>query len=106
MNLKGSYAYGKASPPPPAASLRPKPSIQEEFLRRIAVKHAKGVKGGDVRAAKADKIGAFDPNRAGDSEVIVLDGGSSTVPLLGGHNRDQGGKPVGAGKVSGNGKKK
>lgn len=97
LGLKGSYHSRKPAPPPPASELKPLPSIQQEFLERVAAKHAASDAPVKVKAAKAGTIGNFDPDR--DTEVIVL--GGDTPALIpapessGTHNRDQGGKPVG-----------
>ncbi|MFH2202450.1 MAG: hypothetical protein ABIJ96_05015 [Elusimicrobiota bacterium] len=89
MGLSGPYKFQPAAPPPPRSALAPLPSIEQEFLSRIAAKHAQGT---EVRATRADRIADFDPDKASDSEVVVLGGG---VPAdTGGHNRDQGGKPA------------
>ena len=94
LGLRGSYHSRRPVAPPPASELRPLPSIQQEFLERIALEHAaEKTKAVRVKAAKAGTVGNFDPDR--DTEVIVL-GGEAPPPVesAGTHNRDQGGKPV------------
>lgn len=73
------------------------PSIEQDFLSRIAAQHVKGAR---VKAAKKGAIGAFRAGNAADTEVLVLPGtsaGGGPVTGLGsgGHNRDQGGRPFG-----------
>ncbi len=94
---RGVYKYYPAAPATATSSafLRV-PTIEEEFLRRIAAKHSEGKV--RVQAAKAGSAKDFDPNR--DQETLVLDGsGTNQAPagLSGGgaHNRDQGGRPSG-----------
>ncbi len=93
---RAAFAFEKADPPPPKSALAPLKSIKQEFLERIAAKHTKGVK---VKAVKRNRVAQFDADREGDTEVVVIDGSSSpqaSAPVLGGgHNRDQGGKPLG-----------
>ncbi len=78
--------------------LAPVPSIEQEFLSRIAAKHAQPTK---VKATRPDRIKDFDPDRAGDTQSLALGGvpSAALVPSIpgasGGHNRDQGGKPRG-----------
>ncbi len=94
---RGAFAYAQPAPPPHPRDLAPLPSIEQDFLSRMAAQH---VKGASVKAAKSGKIGAFRPDEAGDAEVLVLpgtqaDGGPAAGLGSGGHNRDQGGKPSG-----------
>ena len=90
MGLSGSYSYRPAAPPPPASALAPRPSIEQEFLTRIAIKHATPTQ---VKATRPDRINDFDPNNPGDSQTVILGGAAAAPGASGAHNRDQGGKP-------------
>ena len=85
-----AFAHAKAAPPPSPAELAPIDPIGREFLQRIAARHAAAAEGVKVKATRADRVKDFDPDREGDTEIVVIQGDSS-----GGHNRDQGGKPAG-----------
>ena len=71
LGRRAVFTFTKAAPPPRRSALVPLKSIKQEFLERMAAKHARTVK---VKAVKAGRVKDFNPDNDADTEVVVLDG--------------------------------